>query len=333
MGGRAGTVQARSIGGPEFSIAHVGWSLGRVQLRKLRERVIGMQPSGRKPEVIERELEYGPLAQQQSMEQRSGTPSVGCRELVTLGLGKRYTPFILPKGFENGQPLDWHALHFETTQLNLHGELHKMHTDGRSLVSSVWDLLYQLMGPAIFNRKGFFNVVPWADCHKADKGGRDLLKDVSGLQLARIAELQAEFLLSLGEPKLLTSCGGAAEAWFTMTGMADRFGMGPANMGCVRAAGRRPIAADLRASPGRHRPTVAGCLGRCAHPEYYLNQKYLPAEKHYKRLDVLIALHGGPPGAGRRLRDKMGPGYDVLLRKQQEGCVLGGAPTCLAPPP
>ena len=64
---RAGTVQARSIGGPEFSIAHVASSLWRMQLRKLRDTVSIMQPSGRKPEEIEGELKYGPLAQQQSM--------------------------------------------------------------------------------------------------------------------------------------------------------------------------------------------------------------------------------------------------------------------------
>ena len=64
---RAGTVQARSIGGPEFSIAHVASSLWRMQMRNLRATVIGMQPSGRTPEEIEGELKYGPLAQQQSM--------------------------------------------------------------------------------------------------------------------------------------------------------------------------------------------------------------------------------------------------------------------------
>jgi hypothetical protein len=56
----------RSIGGPEFSIAHVAFESWRMQLLDLNERIIGMQRSGRTPEEIEGELEYGRLAQQQS---------------------------------------------------------------------------------------------------------------------------------------------------------------------------------------------------------------------------------------------------------------------------
>jgi len=37
-----------------------------MQLLDLNERIIGMQRSGRTPEEIEGELEYGRLAQQQS---------------------------------------------------------------------------------------------------------------------------------------------------------------------------------------------------------------------------------------------------------------------------
>jgi hypothetical protein len=38
-----------------------------MQLLDLRTTIIGMQASGRTHEVIEGELKYGPLAQQQSM--------------------------------------------------------------------------------------------------------------------------------------------------------------------------------------------------------------------------------------------------------------------------
>ena len=81
---------------------------------------------------------------------------------MTTGLGKRFTPFILPEGFVVGQEFGCHALHFETIELDLNGELLKMHTDGQNLVSDVWNLLFQLMGPAVFNRKILFNAVPWA---------------------------------------------------------------------------------------------------------------------------------------------------------------------------
>ncbi len=252
---------------------------------------------------------------------------------MTKVLGKVYTPFNLPKDFVVGQEFGWHYNHYGPEEANLCGDLCKMSAYRErqaSLVAAVWDLLRELMGPRVFDPLGKSNVVPWAAPHDADKGGRDILAGVSADALAVIATRQTELLLSLGNVVLLTSCGGAADAWFELTGIGERFGTGPANSECVRAAGRRPIAADLCASPGRHRPTVAGCLGRRPHPEFFL--EYLPAEKHYKRLSTLIALHGGPPDAGRTLRDKMGPAYDVLLRKQQEGGSLGGAPTCLAPP-
>ena len=252
---------------------------------------------------------------------------------MTTVLGKVYTPVILPNDFVVGDKIRWHYNHYEPIEHNLGGDLCKRHTEEDRLVAAVWDLLRELMGHPVFDRLGKANVVPWAAPHDADKGGGDILAGVSADALATIAKLQTELLLSFGDVELLTSCGGAADAWFELTGIGERFGTGPANSECMRAAGRRPTVAYLCASPGRHRPTVAGCLGRCAHPEFFLNKKFLPAEKHFEHLTTLIDLHGGPPGAGRRLRDKMGPGYAVLLRKQREGCVLGGAPTCLAPPP
>ncbi len=252
---------------------------------------------------------------------------------MTTVLGKVYTPFNRPKDFVVGQDFGCHKNHYEPEEHNLRGDLCKRHTEEDRLVAAVWDFLRELMGPRRFDPLVKSNVVPWAASHNADKAGRDILDGVSADALAFIATRQTELLLSLGNCVLLTSCGGAAAAWLELTGIGERFNMGPANAKCVRAAGRRPIAADLRASPGRHRPTVAGCLGRCAHPEFFLNQTFLPAEKHFKRLDTLIALHGGSPDAGQMLREQMGPGYAVLLRKQKEGRELGGAPTCLAPPP
>ena len=65
-GGLVPSKRARSVGQSSRSRTSLS-SLGRMQLLKLRDTVIGMQPSGRKPEEIEGELKYGPLAQQQSM--------------------------------------------------------------------------------------------------------------------------------------------------------------------------------------------------------------------------------------------------------------------------
>ena len=170
--------------------------------------------------------------------------------MLVTALGQVYTPFNLPAGFVPGQKFNAHACHFETERVHLKGRLRKMHSDGEKLVSDVWNFLREVIGRTKFDLLVIFNVVPWAAAENADKDGQDILGDVSADDLAKIAALQAELLRALGDCEVLTSSGGAAEAWFKHTGMADLFGMGPANSQCVRAAGRRPIAADLRARGG-----------------------------------------------------------------------------------
>jgi hypothetical protein len=218
-----------------------------------------MEQSERTPPDIEAELKYGPLALQLSISQRSGTQRTGCRREVVTGLGKDYTPFNMPDDFELGQTYSAHSLHFETDRLRLYGDLRKKHSDGKTLLSNIWNFVRVVFGEKVFDELLIFNSTPWSAPHDADSNGQSIIEGVGPDVLARIAELQAEYLLGIGDCVLLTSCGGAARAWYEFTGIAELFGMGEKEMGCVRAADPRPIASNL---PVWHLPTVVQMSGQ-----------------------------------------------------------------------
>jgi hypothetical protein len=208
-------------------------------------------------------------------------------------------PSIHPE-MNDGTPKSMVVGHFQTLMAALK-HLRSLRTDGITLVSAVWGLLKVMMGEDAWKQGILVNAIPFAAGPDADKPVGKLLRHLSAEQakemhgLRRVVIVELHKLYGIGK---LASFGAPARKWLQVQGVAAAMGLGG----------------------------DAVCT-ECVHLSIFTRVQQFRRLRYYAPLTCLSRFLGGPtmPDIGGQLLAKQdSPAYQLALRAQQEGCVLGG---------
>ncbi|EEH53622.1 uncharacterized protein MICPUCDRAFT_69891 [Micromonas pusilla CCMP1545] len=179
--------------------------------------------------------------------------------------------------------------HFETDGIGLRGNLRKLRSDGKRLVSDVWDWFFVHIGdtPAAGRARApsfvMGNMIPWPGRHDA---GKIILKGVGTRERKLIEDLIVEALNACGTPERAGGFGRPAREW-----MAKHC---PADMPAERALWPE-LDGDV------HTKSVHMCLATSIGSTRWLTERFI------RGMADLFVHFGGPAGT-----------FDTLLAKFKE---------------